>query len=48
MMKAMYRTPFMVVLFTYLEVFPVGLIVSALTAWIVKRKTNGGRTVQLD
>ncbi len=48
MMKAMYRTPLMVVLFTYLEVFPVGLIVSVLTAWIVKRNTNGNRKIQLD
>lgn len=47
MMKEMYKTSVMVILLTYLEVFPIGLIVSVLTAWIVKRKTNDINTVQI-
>lgn len=40
-MKEMYNTPLMVVLLTYMEIFPVGLIVSIITALILKRKPNG-------
>lgn len=39
-MKEMYKNPVMVVLLTYLEIFPVGLIVSVVTALILKRKVN--------
>ena len=39
-MKEMYSSPVWVVLFTYLEILPVGLIVSILSALILKRKVN--------
>lgn len=39
-MKSMYNSPVMVILFTYLEILPVGLIVAIITALILKRKTN--------
>ncbi|MEN0053233.1 MAG: DUF4199 domain-containing protein [Mucilaginibacter sp.] len=38
-MKDMYSTPLMVILFTYMEIFPVGLLVSIITALILKRKS---------
>jgi flagellar biosynthesis protein FliQ len=34
----MYKSPIMVILFTYLEVFPIGLIVSVLSALVLKKK----------
>jgi hypothetical protein len=37
-MKEMYKNPLFVVLFTYIEVLPVGLIISLLTALILKRR----------
>lgn len=40
-MKEMYNTPLMVVLLTYMEIFPVGLIISIISALILKRKPNG-------
>ena len=42
-MKETYKNPFMFVLFTYAEIFPVGLIVSLITALVVKRKIPIGR-----
>lgn len=39
-MKEMYKTPIMVVLLTYMEIFPIGLIVSIITALILKRRVN--------
>jgi hypothetical protein len=35
--KEMYKNPFMVMLMTYAEIFPVGLLVSLITALILKR-----------
>jgi hypothetical protein len=36
--KEMYKNPLVIVLMTYLEIIPVGLIISLITALILKRK----------
>lgn len=38
MYKQMYKSPVMVVLLTYMEILPVGLIISLIAALILKRK----------
>jgi len=38
--KDMYKNPLMVILFTYMEILPVGLVISLLTALVLKRKST--------
>ena len=37
-MKSMYNTPFGVILLTYMEIFPVGLVIAIISALVLKRK----------
>ena len=39
-MKEMYKSPVLVVLFTYLEIFPVGLVITLISALILKRRQS--------
>jgi FtsH-binding integral membrane protein len=47
-MKALYKSPFWVIIFTYAEVFPVGFIVSLVAALILKRSANKTQVVGAD
>lgn len=44
--RQLYKNPVWVVLFTYMEIFPVGLIVTLVSALILKRKVAGGNGPQ--
>jgi len=44
-MKEMYRSTFWVIVFTYAEIFPVGLVISLIAALILKRSGDKGQVI---
>jgi hypothetical protein len=43
--KEYYRTPFGIILCTYIEIIPMGIVVTLVSALILKRKLKAGHTV---
>lgn len=43
--KEMYKNPLLVVLISYVEVFPIGVAISLICAWILRRKPKAGGNV---
>jgi hypothetical protein len=46
--KTAYQNPLLVILLTYTEVFPIGLIISLISALILKKKPRPGETAFLN
>jgi hypothetical protein len=44
--KEMYKNPLIVVLLTYMEILPVGLLVTLISAFILKRKSGNNNVVE--